>query len=46
MDSKKEEIGQEIQLELPDYSAMYLEWMKQKEKQEEKQDTVIIIDLY
>lgn len=37
------ESPQQIQLELPDYSQMYYEWLK---KQESKEETVVIIDLY
>lgn len=49
MDSKNGEEPQQIQLELPDYSQMYWEWMKQKkeeEKKNENSETVIIIDIY
>lgn len=38
---------QQIQLELPDYSQAYLEWKrKQEQKDEQKDETVVIIDIY
>ena len=45
---KKEEIGQQIQLEIPDYSAEYIEWMRRRQRDEpqEEPQTVIIIDIY
>ncbi len=38
------ESPQQIQLELPDYSQAYYEWLKKQESKEE--ETVVIIDLY
>jgi hypothetical protein len=38
------ESPQQIQLELPDYSQAYYEWLKKQESKEE--ETVIVIDLY
>jgi len=35
-----------IQLELPDYSQEYLKWKEKCEQEEEKEETVIIIDIY
>lgn len=48
MDSKIDELPQQIQLELPDYSQMYWEWTKKKieeEKNSKNEETVIIIDI-
>lgn len=36
---------QQIQLQIPDYSDEYYEWKKKQEKKE-KQETVIVIDIY
>ena len=43
------ESPQQIQLELPDYSEAYIEYMRKKQeqlKQNDQPDTVIIIDIY
>ena len=40
------EIG--IQLEIPDYSAEYIEWMRRRQRDEpqEEPQTVVVIDIY
>lgn len=44
---KKQQEPHQIQLELPDYSQAYLEWKrKQEQKDEQKDETVVIIDIY
>jgi len=43
---KPQESPIQIQLELPDYSAMYYEYMKKKEKEVKEEQTVIIIENY
>ena len=42
---KKKEEPQQIQLELPDYSHQYEEWLRKKEENKTK-DGVVIIDLF
>jgi len=42
---KSQESPTQIQLELPDYSQMYYEWMNKKEEKPEE-ETVVIIDIY
>jgi len=39
---------QGIQLEIPDYTLQYEEWIRKKEqeKSQEEPDTVIVIDIY
>lgn len=37
---------QQIQLELPDYSDQYHEWIKKQNKEIKKEETVIVIDIY
>ena len=46
MESTKKEVPKQIQLELPDYSQIYFEWKQKQEKEEKKEETVIIIDIY
>lgn len=48
MNLPKKEQPQQIQLELPDYSQAYYEYInkKQKEQEQEKNETVVIIDIY
>ena len=36
----------QIQLELPDYSQMYYEYMKKKEQEKKSEESVVIIDIY
>ena len=43
---KQKEQPAQIQLELPDYSQIYYEYMKKKEQEVKPEDTVIIIDIY
>lgn len=45
---KKDNEPQQIQLELPDYSIMYYEWLQKKEqkKQQNTDKTVVIFDIY
>lgn len=45
---KEEEADNRIQLEIPDYTLEYEEYMRRKALEEppEKQETVIIIDIY
>jgi hypothetical protein len=43
---KKPESEQQIGLELPDYSQEYYEYIKKKEIGQEKEETVVIIDIY
>jgi len=45
---KEREVDNRIQLELPDYSAEYEEWIRKKreEDQNNNNQTVIIIDIY
>ena len=45
---KREEQPQQIQLELPDYSQVYWEWKHKQDskKDEEAQESVVIIDIY
>jgi hypothetical protein len=45
MDRQKEQPSQ-IQLELPDYSKAYYEYLQKKEQENKQEDTVIIIDIY
>ena len=42
----RQESPQQIQLELPDYRLEYEEWLRKQEAKVEKEDTVIIIDIY
>jgi hypothetical protein len=42
---KPQENPVQIQLELPDYSQMYYEYMKKKEEKTEE-ETVVIIEIY
>jgi hypothetical protein len=44
--SKQKEQPAQIQLELPDYSKMYYEYMQKKEQENKQEDTVVIIDIY
>lgn len=46
--NKKQEIGNQIQLEIPDYSAEYYEWLRKKQQEHDKNqdETVIVIDIY
>ena len=47
MQPPKHKEPQQIQLELPDYSQAYLEWKrKQDQAEKEKDETVVIIDIY
>ena len=41
---KPQERPAQIQLELPDYSQMYYEWMKKKEQENKTEENVIIIE--
>ncbi len=41
-----EQSPQQLQLELPDYRQEYEEWLRRQESKAEKQDVVIIIDIY
>jgi hypothetical protein len=43
---KQKEQPSQIQLELPDYSQIYYEYIKKKEQDTKPEDTVIIIDIY
>lgn len=43
---KPQESPVQIQLELPDYSAMYYEYMKKKQQENKQEETVIIIENY
>jgi hypothetical protein len=44
---KREESQKQIQIELPDYSQAYYEYMQKKKEQEsKKEETVVIIDIY
>ena len=45
---KQQEQPQQIQLELPDYSQAYYEWIRKKhqENKDTKEETVVIIDIY
>jgi hypothetical protein len=43
---KPQELPTQIQLELPDYSQMYYEYMSKKEQETKPEDTVIVIDIY
>ncbi len=43
---KQKEQPAQIQLELPDYSRMYYEYMKKKQQETKTEDSVIIIDIY
>ncbi len=45
---KEREVDNRIQLEIPDYSAEYEEWIKKKEQEQSNNNdgTVIIIDIY
>lgn len=45
MQKQKEQPAQ-IQLELPDYSRMYHEYMRKKEQETKQEDNVVIIDIY
>lgn len=45
MKKQREEAAQQIQLELPDYSREYYEYMAKKQKEVKKEETVIIIDI-
>ena len=42
---KPQERPTQIQLELPDYSQMYYEYIKKKEEKTQE-ETVVIIDIY
>lgn len=48
IDRKNEDNGNYIQLEIPDYSLEYEEYMRQKEREKDKnsEETVIVIDIY
>lgn len=48
INNKNTQPDNRIQLEIPDYSAEYEEWLKKKEIQQDKNtnETVIIIDIY
>jgi hypothetical protein len=43
---KEIEAPAQIQLELPDYSQMYYEYMKKKDQESKPEEAVIIIDIY
>ena len=43
---KPQERPAQIQLELPDYSQMYYEYMKKKEQEKKIDETVVVIDIY
>lgn len=45
MKNKNYEKPAQIQLELPDYSYEYEQWLKKKEQTKEKLETVIVIDI-
>jgi hypothetical protein len=36
----------QIQLELPDYSYEYEQWLKKKQETSKQEETVIVIDIY
>jgi len=40
------EQGQQLQLELPDYSEAYQRWFEKQKNKEAEQETVVVIDLY
>lgn len=42
---QKEQPAQ-IQLELPDYSYAYEEWVRKKEQETKQEDTVVVLDIY
>jgi len=47
MQPPKRKEPQQIQLELPDYSQAYWDWKrKQDQTEKEKDETVVIIDIY
>lgn len=45
---QNQEVSNQIQLEIPDYSAEYEHWKRQRQRdeQEEVPQTVIVIDIY
>lgn len=43
---EKKEQPLQIQLELPDYSQAYYDYVQKKEKDKEAEETVAIIDIY
>ena len=43
---KPQERPAQIQLELPDYSAMYYDYLKKKQQEIKEEETVIIIENY
>jgi hypothetical protein len=44
---KHKEQPQQIQLELPDYSRAYYEYMQRKQQENKKQEeSIVIIDIY
>lgn len=43
---KYQESPAQIQLELPDYSYAYEEWMRKKQQDTKQEDNVIIIENY
>lgn len=45
---EQHERQQQIQLEIPDYTAEYIEWKRRNElnKGDQEQETVVIIDIY
>jgi hypothetical protein len=42
---KHEKQPVQIQLELPDYSRLYYEYMKKKDQETKQEETVIVIDI-
>ena len=46
MESDKEEVPQQIGLELPDYSQAYLKWKEKIEKENKEEENIVIIDIY
>jgi len=42
----QEAVPQQISLELPDYTEAYYAWKEKQEKEDKKEETVIIIDIY
>lgn len=43
---KPQERPTQIQLELPDYSQIYYEYMRKKEQEKKPEESVVIIDIY
>lgn len=48
INNNNKEVDNRIQLEIPDYSAEYEEWLRKKDQENNKKEesTVIVIDIY